>query len=167
MTGKLTDNPYYVEYEDLLKKHHRLIAEGKGESEEADAVRDEMDRPERELSREELAWLNGLSADLYVLQDDEIFETAASETAAPDLLAADLDAAWHGQNWERVLELLRMGPAFISRDRVAYMRSRAYEELGHPDTARLFMDYAAELNPGEPLYNSPPIEHLSRTGRHK
>src|SRR5438105_4980179 len=103
---KFSDNPYYVEYEDLLKKLHRLIAEGKGASEEADTVRDEMDRPERELSSEELARLNGLSADLYMLQGDEIFETSGTDTATPELLASHLDAAWHEQDWQRVLELL-------------------------------------------------------------
>jgi hypothetical protein len=162
MTGKFWDNPYYVEYETLLKKLHRLMAEGKGDSEEADAVRDEMDRPERELSREELARLNGLSADLYMLQDDENFEPSDSDEGAPELLAARLEAAWHGQDWEKVLELLRRGLTSMARDRVAYMRAWAYGELGHPDTALLFMAYAAKLNPREPLYRSQLVS-LSRS----
>jgi hypothetical protein len=165
MTGKFSDNPYYVEYETLLKKLHRLMAEGKGDSEEADAVRDEMDRPERELNREELARLNGLSADLYMLQDDEMFEPPDPDEGTPELLDARLDAAWHGQDWEKVLELLRRGPTFLSKDRIAHMRARAYRELGHPDTALLFMEYAAGLNPHEPLYKSQLIEQSGQLGR--
>jgi tetratricopeptide (TPR) repeat protein len=166
MTGKFSNNPYYVEYESLLKQLHRLIATGNGNSEEADAVRDEMDRPERELSSEELTRLNGLSADLYMLQGDEVFERPGEDPWTPQQLAAHLKSAWTREDWEGVLQLLRQGPTFIDRDRIAYMRAWAYSELGHPDTSLLFMEYAADLNPREPQYRLQLIEQLSQLGRH-
>ena len=43
MTGKFAANPYYVACEEQLKKLHGLIAEGKGDTEEADALREELD----------------------------------------------------------------------------------------------------------------------------
>src|SRR4051794_3415239 len=74
MPGRFAENHYYVEYEALLKRLHELNATGRGETEEADLLRDEMDRPYGELDAEEIERLRGLSADLQMLQDDEIFE---------------------------------------------------------------------------------------------
>ena len=107
MSGKFSANPYYVAYESRLKALHQLMAAGDGDTKEADAVRDEMDRPEQELSREELERLNGLSADLYMLQDEEIFEPPGEVAKTPQQLAAELEVAWRREDWERVLELLR------------------------------------------------------------
>ena len=45
MRGKFADNPDYRKYERLLIDLHHLIADGKGDSDAADAVRDEMDQP--------------------------------------------------------------------------------------------------------------------------
>lgn len=48
--NKFADNPFYVQYEALLKELHHLIAAGKGNEDKADAVRDEMDGPEQGLT---------------------------------------------------------------------------------------------------------------------
>jgi hypothetical protein len=208
MTGKFSDNPYYVEYEGLLKQLHRLIAEGKGDSDDADAVREEMDRPERELSREELnraapatrlasrpnslrrstistirvhdSWLsdqpapptplylarlNGLSADLYMLQDNEFFEPSDPDESTVQRLGAELKAAQDRGDWMGVLDLLRKSPTFMSPDQIAFLRAGAYEALGHLDTSLLFMAYAARLKPLDTFYGWSVMDLLIKARR--
>lgn len=101
--GFYIDNSAYLEYERLLMRLHEVMAEGKGDSAEADALRDEMEKPEQELSHEEIMRLNGLSADLYMLQDDEIFE---AHDGTQEQLREDLSAAWERSDWETLLALL-------------------------------------------------------------
>ena len=72
MSARFVDNPYYVEYESLLKRLHKLNADGQGDGEEARILREEMDRPLQELTPEEIERLNNLSSDLYMLQDKEV-----------------------------------------------------------------------------------------------
>lgn len=72
MTPRLfMNNPEYVKYVHLLKQLHRLISEGKGDTEEADALRDEMDTPWHSLSKEEIDRVNSLAADLYTPGDPD------------------------------------------------------------------------------------------------
>lgn len=146
MTAKFSDNPYYLEYEALLKQLHELMAAGKSDSNEAETIRDKMDSPWLNLSREEIQRLNGLSADLYMLQDDEVFE---KYDGTQEQLRSDLGTAWERRDWARVLALLRKGPAHISPQGLASLRAQAYKALGHDDTARMFEDYAAQLILGQ------------------
>lgn len=156
MQGKFADNPYYLEYEASLKKLHQMLGRGEGDSDEADALRDEMDRSARELSHEEMKRLKGLSADLYMLQDDEIYAPIepGEDRSARDVehLQAAVTEAWARRDVVATLELLRKGPTRLTPDQLAYIRARAYEELGHLDTALLFMFYAAERNPEDSNY---------------
>lgn len=144
MKPVFADNPHYVEYETRLKELHHLIAEGKGDSDEADEVRDAMDLPYRHLTREEVDRLRGLSADLYMLADDEIFERF---DGTQEELRAAIQDAWKKQEWENLLKLLRKGPNYLSREGLASLRATAYQGLGHLDTALAFEEYAARLNP--------------------
>jgi hypothetical protein len=57
-------SPSYYAYVGLLRRLHGLIAEGRGDSETADAVRDEMDDPWARLTPQELDAANRLSAQL-------------------------------------------------------------------------------------------------------
>ena len=142
-------NPAYVKYESLLIELHRLIAAGMGNDDEADVVRDEMDAPWLKLSQEENMRLNGLSADLYALQNNEIYE---SYSGTPEQLRADLNAAWGRSDYETTLALLRKGTPFLTPDRVAYLRGRSYAGLGHADVGLLFLRDAAERDPERPSY---------------
>ena len=47
------ENPSYVEYVRLLLELHSAMAQGQGETEEADALRDAMDRPWVEMDPRE------------------------------------------------------------------------------------------------------------------
>lgn len=142
--NKFADNPFYVQYEALLKDLHRLIAAGKGNEDEADAVRDEMDGPEQSLTQKETMRLNGLSADLYMLQDEEVYEPY--DGTQKELVTA-LSEALGRLDYEAILSLLRKGTPFLRPAQVASLRGRCYAMLGHLDTALLFMRYAAEKEP--------------------
>lgn len=48
-------NPHYVRYVQLLKRLHEMVLAGKGESIEADELREQMDTPWSHLSEEEVA----------------------------------------------------------------------------------------------------------------
>jgi hypothetical protein len=61
----------FQEYVRLLRELHRLIAEGKGDSDEAEQLRDLMDDPWDRMSPEEIRRVRGLSADLYTLTDPQ------------------------------------------------------------------------------------------------
>lgn len=141
---KFADNPHYVQYERLLDKLSRLMAEGKGDTNEADTVRDEMDAPWYKLSQEETDRLRGVSADLYMLQNKEVYEPY--EGMREDLIAA-LSEALGRLDYEVILSLLRKGTPFLRPAQVAALRGRCYAMLGHLDAALLFMRYAAEKEP--------------------
>ena len=56
---------HYRAYIRLLEQLHELIASGKGDDAEADAVRDEMDTPWKHLSKQEIEAVRAYSAELY------------------------------------------------------------------------------------------------------
>ena len=62
--NKFSGSPDYVTYERLLVELHQLIADGKGDDEEADAFRDQMDHPWYRLSSEETDHIGSLSIGL-------------------------------------------------------------------------------------------------------
>jgi len=160
--NKFADNPDYVLYEKLLIEVHRLIAAGKGNDDEADAVRDKMDAPEQKLSREESDRMGGLSADLYMLQNDEVYEPYEG---TPEELRSRLNDAWDRGQYEAVLALLRKGTPFLTPARVAYLRGRCYAALGHLDTALLFLRYAAERDPERATYQVAVLDLLLKLHR--
>src|SRR6266566_2413562 len=122
MRARFWENPHFVQHESLLRRLHELMAAGKGDSDEADAVRDQMDVSWRALSREEIARLDGLSADLYMLEGEEVLDPASAQGWTPERLGVELGSAWNQGEWEKVLSLLRNGPSFIPQDRIAYLR---------------------------------------------
>ena len=159
MKTRFSDNSAYVVYERLLKELHRYLAAGQNDTPEVDAIHDQMDDLESRLSGEEIERLNGLSADLYMLDGDEILEPATLPTHQ---LGLSLQASYDQNNWNQVLRFLRMQNRPLSVDRVAYLRARAYDELGHLDTALVFMGYASEAKPDNENYEYFVISYLSR-----
>jgi len=162
MNNQFADNPSYVRYEALLKELHRLIALGKCNSDEASAVRDEMDGPEQNLTQPEIMRSNGLSADLYMLQDEENYEPYAG---TQEELRSALSEALGRLDYEAVLSLLRKGTPFLSPAQVAALRGRCYATLGHLETGLLFMRYAAEREPEQAAHHLYILMLLVRLGR--
>ncbi len=161
--NRFVDNPDYVTYERLLIELHHLIGEGKGDDEEAEALRDQMDDPWYKLSPEEDDRLGGLSADLYMLQGDEVYEPY--EGTREELITA-LGEALSRNDYENILSLLRKGTPFLRPAQVASLRGRCYAMLGHLETGLLFLRYAAEQEPEQVthrLYILGLLTQLNRT----
>jgi hypothetical protein len=59
----LQESPHFLEYIALLRQLRGLISDGKGESEEAERLRDRMDAPWLQLTAEEIARIDTLAAD--------------------------------------------------------------------------------------------------------
>ena len=118
---------------------------------QADALRDALDIPLNQLSWEANEWLRGLSGDLDMLCDQEVFEP--NELSEADyqrrLLAAcqDIETAP-----EKVLTLLRKKQDRVSADVVAYFRGRAYSLLGFHKVGAVFLRRAIELVPDQLRY---------------
>jgi tetratricopeptide (TPR) repeat protein len=148
----------YSEYKSLLMRLHNLLAEEKGRSEEARNIRREMDMPERSLTDEEMDHLDGLSADLYMLQGKEIFEPG-------NVSGEELRAAWKEERWEEVLQLLRKNIPGLGEANRAYLRAIAYERLGDVDCAYLFMNHAASLAPDDVVIQYFCLEYLMKLKR--
>jgi tetratricopeptide (TPR) repeat protein len=166
MSGRFADNPAYVQYETLLKQLHGLIAAGRGESHEAEAVRDAMDEPGGGLSREEVLRLKGLSADLYMLQGTEVFAADKAQKLELEELRSELDHLRQWNSWDSVLALLRRRAPTTPENAVAATRARAYAELGHADTALLFLDYAFKATPYDSGYRALRLMLLLDAGCH-
>ncbi len=162
MNHEFADNPKYVQCEVLLKEVHRLISEGKGDTDEADFIRDSMEEPEQGITPVEGARLRGLSADLYMLQDDDIYESYGG--TQEDLRAA-LSEALRRLDYETILSLLRKGTPFLVPAQVAALRGRCYATLGHLETGLLFMRYAAEHEPEQAAHRLYVLMLLMRLNR--
>lgn len=166
MAGRFAENPDFVAYERHLLRLHELNAEGRHESEEADHVRDQMDAPWLGLSHEERDWLGGLSADLYMLTDEEIPEKVDPAERGPDTLGIALSDAKLRGDWGQILKLLRRGPTFFPKPTIAFLRGLYYLRLGHPKVALLFLDYATTLVPQDGDCAVLALDVLKQLGRH-
>src|SRR5438093_1561710 len=166
MNGRFAENPAYVQYETLLKRLHGLIAEGQGQSPEADAVREAMDEPVERLTRPEITRLKGLSADLYMLQGKEVITADAGSRLELEELRSELDHFRDWNSWDAVLALLRRSASDIPEAAVAATRARAYAELGHADTALLFLDFAFRATPDDADYKTLRLMLLLDAGRY-
>lgn len=155
-------NPAFVGYEIRLHRLHELIAAGVGDEPAADKIRDEMDEDYRALSSAEIARLDGISADLYSLFETSL-ENASITTEDRLLASACIQARDHGR-WDEVTHLLRKIPQVFPGSKLAYMRFKAYAELGHQSTALLFLKRAITLEPTFFRFQFNLVYHLVKVG---
>ncbi len=147
MSGRFLENPAYVEYERMTLRLHRLISEGKDESDEADHLRERMDAPWNKLNAEERDRLDGVVMDLApppsAVGSNDAFP-GQIDVAALDHARA---IAYQRREWPRFLQLMRNAPTDLSPAFVAFSRYRAYEGLGHLEVALEFLRRAELLQP--------------------
>jgi hypothetical protein len=136
--GEFAQNASYREYERLLIFLNRTMAEGKSETDEAEAIRDQMEGPWRKLTLAERKRLDGLSADLYQLTGEEVF-VAVADPVLLDLVRHEFDTAVSDQEWQRALEMIRRRPRTAPNGVVAALRAFCYSRLGHEDAAKEFL----------------------------
>src|SRR5260370_42459479 len=101
----LTLSPSYLATVRGTHALHRLIAEGKDDSPEAEAIRDASDGPWEALSETERDRARWVAEDLYSLYE----EPPARQVMAPEAQAG-LNEAYEARErgeWDRALELLR------------------------------------------------------------
>jgi len=129
-------------YADLLLKLHQLIADGKGDAEESDALRDHMDVYWKSLDVEELEIVRQLSADLNGIYDERNSLHPRADYYS-DKLALEMAKAHDSGNYLRALKLLTERPQEISFGRAAILRGMSYRELGLVQAGLTFMWRAA------------------------
>ncbi len=140
---------------------HRLIREGLGDTDEADALRDAMHETWDQLSPDDLPIVHGLSADLYSLTGDETNNPEHAEPANPPMLAEALRQG----DWRQVLEIARRLQHVVDEDIRAYCRARAWAGLGLYDAAIEFIDHAARMTTARPTYVIVGLDYLVRANR--
>jgi len=152
------ENPYFEQYVDLLISLHDTMR--RGDEDEAERLREQMDAPGLHLSADEIQWVKGLSSDLYMLDDDESFRPLDRPRLQ---LLSDIRAATESSNGDAVLQLLRRAD-FISPEHRAWFRSRAYEMLGYNNLALRFLSYASSQAPERIEYGYMMLAGLIRQG---
>ncbi len=143
-------NPNYLAMVRGVRELHRLIAEGKDDSPEADAIRDSTDAPWESLSEIERRRVRNLSEDLYSLQEP----IASSPPSNPQAFSKLVDAfeAQKQGDWDRALDLLRRWGPYVDPAMVSYVRGDIWLEAGDPATAALFFEHASNLQPDNDSY---------------
>jgi len=71
-SNKWKENQAFDDYCKLLYQLHELIADGRGDEADAEAIRDKMDKPGREMSEEQVKKARQLSAELYKKREDKM-----------------------------------------------------------------------------------------------
>jgi tetratricopeptide (TPR) repeat protein len=141
------DNAQYRLYEHLLVELAQLMANGEGAGNRACDFREIMAVLEEELSQDEIGRLKLLSSDLYMLEEDEIFDDPDPRQSNPRWLPMELKKAYDDSDWLEMLRLLRLEAPEISTRNRAYLRARAYDSIGHTYAAFAFMDYLTRNEP--------------------
>jgi tetratricopeptide (TPR) repeat protein len=141
----LTMNPSYLALVRSNRELHQLLAAGKDDSPEADAIRDATDGPWEALSEVERNRVRHLSEDLYSLVEPPPAAQPMNPEAQAKLNEA-FEARQRGE-WDRALDLLRRWAAFLSPDVVSFFRGRIWLDAGDTETAVLFLEHASRLQP--------------------
>ena len=146
----LTMNPSYLAMVRGTRELHQLLAAGKDDSPEAEAIRDATDGPWQALSEVERNRVRNLSEDLYSLVEPP----PAAQPMNPQAQAKLNEAfeAKHRGEWDRALDLLRHWRAYIDPALVSYLRGSIWLEAGDPGTAAFFYEHAFQCKPDNETY---------------
>lgn len=161
MIRRFADNPYYVQYEGLLLDLARLQAEGQADTPILDPIYEAMERIDSFLDQSEIDRLNNLSSDLYMLEGREIREPLDEGMTVDDRNRQQYMAV-KARDWERVLELMRMGASPFLPSVLAHLRSTAYGGLGHSAPELVFLRYAVATDPANQGYRCDLMARLLR-----
>jgi hypothetical protein len=153
----------YERYARCVRALHALFMGGKGESDEADALRDQMDEPWEALTEAQRELVSGLTADLNWIRREPKRPNVARDSVLTEALPK-LVAALGAGDWRSVLETLREAAPDLARSKVAELRGRAWHALGDHDSARLFLEHARSPKP-VPVWARMSRVHLTRSPR--
>ena len=138
--------PISQNYRQVLEGYlrlHQLTVAGRDESPEADAVRDSLDLPWRLLTEADREQVQGLSADLFEINDP--IEAAHLEMSpeAQHHLAEAVEAKQRGE-WDRALALLRRWKKHLTPAILSKLRAEIWSAAGHPDVGAVFLEHAGK-----------------------
>jgi len=139
-TTQIIDHPTLMELARLLYRLELLMQAGRGESPEADDLRERMDGLGADLSREEVEAMKGISADLYSLSDPPHQALPMPEDAAKELLR--LPELVQSKCFHAAFDLLRNHEKLIPPARLALERYRIWSALGEDEIAADFLRLA-------------------------
>lgn len=149
---------YARSYARLLLRLHALLAEGKGETEEADVIRDDMDAPWHAMGQGDQERLRGLSEDLHALTEGH----PNSQNLPPEEKARWYSALRNGMDSadrDAVLRLLRRPPSGAPFAALAFIQALCWEALGYEEVAQHFRQHAERIKPKSDSWNAPTIPH--------
>lgn len=114
-------------------------------SQEADEIRERLEDIERKhrLPKEDRAWIEDLSGDLYQLYDKSMYRAIFDEEK--ESLREELQGALIREDRLKVLEIIRNGLG-LPEAQVAFYRGWAWQQK-NTEVANLFLDYARKLDP--------------------
>jgi tetratricopeptide (TPR) repeat protein len=167
MPQPFSDNANYQSEIRAILALHRLWLDGKGESAEADAVRDATDGHWELLSDAERKRIRGLSEDLNSIENELGGQTTTEmNPQAQAKLVEALECRQRGE-WDRALELYRrwgkpMAPALLS-----YLRASIWFEAGDAEVALVFVEHAKRLEPQDGKYWGAWLSALRAADREK
>lgn len=125
-------------YEIALVELAQLMANGQSESTRAFDLRAELASLEYELNTVEIEFVNNLSSDLYMIEDNEILDPVDPEMK----WCHEYTTAVCNQAWIRALELLRYEVPGVVPVVRAQQRAYAYKALGFEVAAKAFEDFS-------------------------
>lgn len=155
----LTLSPSYLATVRGTHELHRLIAEGKENSPEAEAIRDASDGAWEVLSEAERDRARWVAEDLYSL-----YEESPSKQEMTGEAQAGINEAYKGRErgeWDRALGQLRKWRAYLAPFLLSYLRGTIWLEAGDPATASLFFQHAHKLNPENDSYRAMYLQALN------
>jgi len=160
MAETTQDNLSYQKVLDGLLRMHELSADGEPETDEIKQLRDAIDEPYSDLSAEERETIEGLSTDLFDVENITSEPVLDHVPPADNAMAASLQAQYSGQ-YDEALKLLRQSKSKPA-SRISYFRGRNWSEKCEPKVALLFFNHAAKLDPANDDYKAQAFEALVR-----
>jgi hypothetical protein len=160
MAATTQDNLSYQKVLDGLLRLHERAAAGGQETEEKKQLRDAIDGPYSDLSADQQEAIEGLSTDLFDVEN--ITSEPALDRVPPgdEALAAALQAQQSGHH-DRALNLLRESKSKPA-SRIAFFRGRNWIAKGEPKVALLFFNHAAKLDARNDEYRAEALDALFR-----
>jgi len=141
---------------------HKLIAEGKDDTPEADAIRDSLEVPLRALNKSEKDRAQWLSEDLYSINQVALpgnLKLMTSEAQA--LLNASYEAR-QSADWDQALEYLRGCNEYVLPAQLSYLRGAIWCESRNYDIAEAFFQHASSCEQKNGMYRAMHVYSLEK-----
>lgn len=129
-------NPAFIESCELIVQVHELMVAGRGDSAEANALRERSEAPWYELNDDEEDWVRFLSADLYLV-GQEMFAAPSRHAKPPPPQTVE----------QAVVYLARLSEEaeWLAPEDAMALRGDCWEQLCVPSAAKVFHAEAARV----------------------